>query len=585
MKHMKKLSSLLLALVLALALAAPAMAEDFAQFKKASDSTTEYELFKVMDAELSGNSLKNFSWPSSSAQFDRATFVNGMKNLEGTGAVETRAKELFNALPESYTDEDIAKALDTLRNAYPNDAGDVVADALEEARTSIPPTALGTQLTPGYYMIKATFANGTTRNYLYNILGSEGEILIQDKEVLPPTTPEVFKKVQDSDDPTKWVDATDYPEGQIFQFQLSAPIKSYTPGNGVTHVMTFHDQMDGNQLEIPTREDIKAVYILRTDEDGTTARANVTNYAFDTEQKAECGNKNTNCSFHVSFDAAAAAIRFPDGTGIQNGDMVYVEYESQLLPGANVGTAGNKNGVWVETPTGSSPVTEVTVYTFTLVANKVDGGNNNAPLYGATFQLSKQDANGSWVAVGEEIGTPVRVNAEGKPIDDQGNLVAEGGPLWYVVKGEDGTETYTTDTAQAMATFNFPKLGEGKYKLEEVKYPMTPDGKTYNQAGPYFFEVTATYNKDSAGNNISLASITITVQDQNGNAITQNKPIELGVGGDGGTISTEIVNNTGFQMPETGGIGTTIFYIVGGILAAGAVILLITKRRMRVEEE
>ena len=114
---------------------------------------------------------------------------------------------------------------------------------------------------------------------------------------------------------------------------------------------------------------------------------------------------------------------------------------------------------------------------------------------------------------------------------------------------------------------------------------MTPDGKKYNQAGPYFFEVKATYNKDKDGNPVSLASITVTVQDKDGNPITQNKPIELGVGGDQGTVSTQIVNNTGLQMPETGGIGTTIFYIVGGVLAAGAVILLITKRRMSVEEE
>ena len=50
-------------------------------------------------------------------------------------------------------------------------------------------------------------------------------------------------------------------------------------------------------------------------------------------------------------------------------------------------------------------------------------------------------------------------------------------------------------------------------------------------------------------------------------------------------MTATIENNTGLVMPETGGIGTTIFYIVGGVLAAGAVILLITKRRMSVEEE
>lgn len=581
MRHMKKLGSLLLVLTMALALAMPAMAADFAKFVEAPGNTTTHELFKVMDAQLDGTSLKDFSWPTSGAHFDKARFVSGMQALNvqsgPTAEAAARAKELFTGLPASYTDDDIARALDTLRREYAEYSGEVVADVLEDARTSIPPMALGTSLTPGYYMVKATFANGTTKNYLYNILGNEGEITIQDKGELPPTTPEVFKKVQDSDNPARWVDATDYPEGQTFQFQLSSPIKSYTPGNGVTHVMTFHDQMDATQLRVPST--VTSVYIVHTNEDGSTVRANVTDFDFDTLQKDSCVEKGTQCAFHVSLDAAA--VRFPDGTGIQNGDMVYVEYESELLPGANVGTAGNKNGVWVETPTGPSEIVEVTVYTFTLIADKVDGGNNNAALPGATFQLSKLNG-GNWEPVGDKIGTPVHVDADGKPIDDQGNPVAENGQLWYESKDETGNTVLTTD---GQTNFTFPKLAEGKYKLEEVDYPMTSDGKRYNEAGPYFFEVTANYNRDTNGNPISLSGITVAVQDKDGNAITQNRPIELGVGGDQGTISTQVVNNTGLRMPETGGIGTTIFYIVGGVLVLGAAILLITKRRMHADEE
>ncbi len=35
-----------------------------------------------------------------------------------------------------------------------------------------------------------------------------------------------------------------------------------------------------------------------------------------------------------------------------------------------------------------------------------------------------------------------------------------------------------------------------------------------------------------------------------------------------------------YELPETGGIGTTVLYIVGGILVLGAVVLLVTKKRM-----
>ena len=47
-----------------------------------------------------------------------------------------------------------------------------------------------------------------------------------------------------------------------------------------------------------------------------------------------------------------------------------------------------------------------------------------------------------------------------------------------------------------------------------------------------------------------------------------------------GQLSTDIVNTSKATLPETGGIGTTIFYTVGGLLVIGAIIMLIQKRRM-----
>ena len=46
-----------------------------------------------------------------------------------------------------------------------------------------------------------------------------------------------------------------------------------------------------------------------------------------------------------------------------------------------------------------------------------------------------------------------------------------------------------------------------------------------------------------------------------------------------------VVNNAGTTLPGTGGIGTTIFYVAGGILVAGAGVTLIAKKRMSKKEE
>lgn len=143
-------------------------------------------------------------------------------------------------------------------------------------------------------------------------------------------------------------------------------------------------------------------------------------------------------------------------------------------------------------------------------------------------------------------------------VDGDGNALAGAG-FTLQKKGEDGTyadfgSEATASLVDGKYTYTFKGLGEGDYKLVET---TTPDG--YNTMADKEFSIT----KDSDG---KLSIIGWDDED--------NDRVATGI----------VANLAGSQLPSTGGIGTTIFYVVGGILIAGAGILLITKKRMGKEQ-
>ncbi len=240
------------------------------------------------------------------------------------------------------------------------------------------------------------------------------------------------------------------------------------------------------------------------------------------------------CTFEVRFDD------LKDIESVHAGSVITVEYESTLNEGAVIGSEGNPNTAHLEFSnnpndeqggeTGETPDDTVIVFTYKTVINKVDG--ENQPLTGAEFTLEK------------------------KVKDDE----AEGGYRWEtveVVKNEDGT------------AFTFSGLDDGDYRLTETK---TPDG--YNTIDPIEFTITATHDIES--NNPALTELS-------GDKVTGE--ITFTADKTTGSLSADVVNQSGATLPETGGMGTTIFYLLGGILVVGAGILLITRRRMSMMED
>lgn len=125
---------------------------------------------------------------------------------------------------------------------------------------------------------------------------------------------------------------------------------------------------------------------------------------------------------------------------------------------------------------------------------------------------------------------------------------ANGTAMWITL--EDGqTEESLALTTDENGVITFQDLPEGKYSLKEVK---APDG--YNLLKE---PITFTVSQDS-----------VRIGTANSGIATAEKE----------TITVK--NNTGFLLPQTGGMGTALFYIVGGILTIGAGILLVIRLRM-----
>lgn len=214
--------------------------------------------------------------------------------------------------------------------------------------------------------------------------------------------------------------------------------------------------------------------------------------------------------------------------GLAKGTEFTVYYSATLNENANIVVDGNDNTVYLsygEDSTWETAEHKTTTYTWKMdVLKYTMDGENKVSLAGAKFQLL--GADGKAIKFSEVTGAAVPT---------------------YKVDKEGTVDTITT---YANGKFELVGLDEGAYKLHETEAP-------------------AGYNKLAADKDVIITS----TYDEA--ALTASYKIN---NADPATI--EVENKTGGLLPETGGIGTTIFYIVGITLMLGAAIVLISKKRM-----
>ena len=544
MRKVKKLLGLLLAAVMVLAMGVPTFAASGSYtltISGASDGHT-YEAYQIFAGDLSENeqTLSNVKWGDG---------VNGEALLAALKGTE----EEPTAYQTCMTAADVAKVLES----YENNSSEMKAFA-DIAGQHLTKTTSGTAsaynedsksytisgLAAGYYLVKDKDDSVPgTDAYTDFILK-----VVQNTTVTPKSdVPTVEKKVQEDDKYNQdggygngYNDVADWNIGDAVPFKLIGTLPTNFADYDIYQYI-FHDTLsDGLDLN---EGSIKVYYA--SDKAGTD-KTEIPLGKYEVEAPGTEGTDQ--CSFEVAF-ADLTSVE-----GVTANKYIIVEYTATLNKDAEIGLPGNPNKVYLEFSnnpnsggegdTGKTPEDKVIVFTYELDVTKVDGADADTKLEDAEFKL--YDENGKYVIV----------DADGKVIGWADN--------------EAGGSTLKSDEN---GLFKVSGLDDGTYWLKETK---APDG--YNLiTDPIKIEIKATTVNDQDWTAMEGPSDALTALEIK---VTVGSTTTSGTGNtETGIVATDIKNNKGATLPETGGMGTTIFYVLGAILVLGAGGLLIARRR------
>ena len=526
-KAMKKLMAALLAVAMVCAMAIPAFAYNSWETEEDLNTKHDYGAFQIFTGDVNdANEISNVGWGKNIP--DHTGFLAKLKEDPTLRIPFQNADDLQDVLAVISTwkdsdDNSIAFARFVCNYIYTDPNADSVP--VDTGHTG------GFEIRkPGYYLIVDTspFSVGdfyhAYNSFMLTVTKAPYHVIIKHKVVKPTVKKEVYDNndIDSFGDNNGWGSSADHAINEPFQFRLIAKLPA-SKDNGRAYdyydkyTVLFNDTLSKGI----TYDGIDKVVIESNKK--TYDITNVSSmYSVDTT------NLNSHNYFAVGIpDVKACAPDF----NLNDGATITVTYTAHLNENAAVNaSADNKNSVRLqysnnpkdsEAYWGFTPESEVYVYTYQLnntkYHDKAEAGNE---LKGAGFRLySAKTCNDT-----EEI--KLKKNTDGTYSRYFGT--------------EDGEEMFSNDKGQ----FNVKGLDAGTYYLKET---TTPTG--YNTCGV----TTVTIKANHTGNRIEL---------------------------DSSNLSTTIINNSGTVLPSTGGIGTTIFYVIGGGLMVAAIVLLVTKKRM-----
>lgn len=362
--------------------------------------------------------------------------------------------------------------------------------------------------------------------------------------------PSFDKQIGDINDTTEdtytFNEAADHDMGDDVPFKLIASVPSNIAKYD-TYKMIFHDDLQADVFTF-NQDSVKVTYYASSsDTTGTDVTKAFTTALSTAEDKSKFESHTDGTE---DFTVTCNNIKGIDGITPTSEGHFEVQYTATLTDKAKMGAEGNWNGAYLEYSnnpnvsgegdtdnTGKSPTDYCVAFTYQTVIDKIDG-ITKAPLTGAEFTLEKKLKDGT-------------------------------------------TKTVQVVTALEGTRFMFNGLDDGTYVLTESKVP-----DKYNGIEPITFTISATEDQTDGSEALTSlsadggASATFT----SGKVYLINDTTEPS-GADKGSVKTTIENLKGSSLPSTGGIGTTMFYVGGGVLVAGAGVLLITKKRAKKDAE
>lgn len=533
-KVIKKLLAALLAVAMVCAMAIPAFAENS---EGDVDSHHTYSAFQIFKGDVEGNNIKDFKisnvdWGSNIIN-NSDDFLNKLREADHIGPLFTNAKSAQEVLAvisqwHDSDDDSIAFARFVCHYLYSNDANPTYVVRAGSNALTIP------EAKAGYYLFVDT--TDFSKDDSYHSYNSFLLMVTKGNWNVPITPkaekPTVEKKVYDNPDGTStggFGSSADHAINEKFQFQLTATLPDST--NRAydyydKYSVIFHDTLSEG-ITYDKDDELDSVVIKSN---GNTY--NITDSSKYTIDTTDLESQN---SFVVNIDVKACAK--DAGFDLNNGATITVTYTAHLNDEANVNTAGgstsNINKVYLtysnnpkdESSIGKTPEsTPVYVYTYQLNNTKHQDTEKGPALEGACFRLYSDEA-----------------------CTDQSEVqLYQKDGFYYPIKDVLGKEAVEMKSA-ANGTFNVKGLDAGTYYLKEI---TPPDGYS------------------------ACKVIPVTIKADH----SRNDRVNL----EGSNLTNDIVNIKagGITLPSTGGIGTTLFYVVGGGLMVAAIVLLVTKKRM-----